>query len=166
MTEYPLRHLSIRVPWHDAGWTGVVCNAPQLNGACAKLKRIASAKKEQAELLIAGKSFDEIPREQWPCCVEERATFMAPFEMEQLKRHALAERSPKHYGHFKPTPQRYPAYSAGVVPFLWMMSKNLEDYGERLELGVDLTREPDLGYETGWVLSVVRSFARDRGVIQ
>ncbi|HEV7506306.1 MAG TPA: AAA family ATPase [Thermoanaerobaculia bacterium] len=106
------------------------------------------------EIHIAGKNFEQLPREQWPCCVEERATFMAPFEMEQTKRHALAEKSPKHYGHFKPTPQRYPAYSAGIVPFLWMMSKNVDEFGDRLELDVDASREPDLGYETGWVHEV------------
>lgn len=151
MTDYPLRHLSIRVPWHDTGWSGVVCNAPLFNGACAKLKRIAGAKKEHAELPIAGKSMEEIPRDQWPCCVDERATFMAPFEMEQVKRHALAEKSPKHYGHFKPTLQRYPAYSAGIVPFLWMMHDNLEEFGNLFELDVDASREPDLGYRTNWV---------------
>jgi len=151
MIDYPLRHLSIRVPWHDAGWTGSVCNAPQLNSACAKLKRISASKKEQAELLIAGKNFDKIPREQWPCCVEERVTFMAPFEMEQVKHHALAERSPQHYGHFQPTPQRYPAYSAGVVPFYWMMKENIEELSDRLELDVDASREPDLGWKTSWV---------------
>ena len=151
MTDYPLRHLSIRIPWHDAGWKGTVCNAPQLNGACAKLKRIASAKKEEAEVPIAGASFNEIPRDQWPCCVDERATFMAPFEIEQEKRHALAKQSRDHYGHFQPTLQRYPPYSAGVVPFLWMMSDKLEELGARLELDVDVSREPDLGYKTNWV---------------
>jgi hypothetical protein len=151
VTEYPLRHLSIRVPWHDSGWTGVVCSEPHLNGACAKLRHIAGAKKEQAELPIAGKSLDEIPRDQWPCCVDERATFMAPFEMEQVKRHALAEKSPRQYGHFKPTPQRYPAYSAGIVPFYWMMRENLDYFGDLLELDIDISREPDLGYETDWV---------------
>ncbi len=154
MTERPLRHISIRVPWHDSGWAGVVCNAPHLNGACAKLKRIAGAKKEEEERGIAGKSLETIPREIWPCCIDERATFMAPFEMEQLKRHALAEKSPKNYGHFKPTFQRYPAFSAGVVPFRWMIYENIEEYGERLGLGVDPSREPDLGYKTHWVHEV------------
>ena len=23
---YPIRHISIRVPWHDNGWNGSVCN--------------------------------------------------------------------------------------------------------------------------------------------
>jgi hypothetical protein len=68
-----------------------------------------------------------------------------------MKRHALAERNSKHYGHFSPTLQRYPAYSAGVVPFLWMMRESLEELGDRFELDVDASREPDLGYDTQWV---------------
>ena len=36
--NYPLKHISIRVPWHDTGWDGRVCAAPRLNGACLKLK--------------------------------------------------------------------------------------------------------------------------------
>lgn len=129
----------------------MVCKAPQLNGACAKLKGIANHKKDTEEQAIAGRSLDELPREQWPCCVHERATFMAPFEMEQEKRHALAAMNPKHYGHFKPTPQRYPAYSAGIVPFLWMMRGQMAHYRDLLDLDVDEDREPDLGYETNWV---------------
>ena len=38
----PLRHLSIRVPWHDAGWAGTVCNDPTANTACLVLKRIGA----------------------------------------------------------------------------------------------------------------------------
>ncbi len=151
MTDYPLRHLSIRVPWHDASWCGVVCNKPLMNGACAKLKRIAGAKNDQLEMSIAGKSLEEIPLDQWPSCVDERATFMAPFAMDQVKRHALAVKSPKDYGHFKPTHQRYPAYSAGIVPFLWMMRHMLEEYGNLFELDVDLSREPKLDYHTNWI---------------
>ncbi|MDP6718639.1 MAG: RNA helicase, partial [Pirellulaceae bacterium] len=151
MTDYPLRHLSIRVPWHDSGWTGTVCNAPQLNGACAKLNRIASSKNEEAEASIAGASFKELSRDQWPSCIDERATFMAPFEMDQEKRHALAKQDPKRYGHFQPTLQRYPAYSAGMVPFQWMMSNNFEELGERFDLDVVASREPELDYKSTWI---------------
>ena len=76
---------------------------------------------------------------------------MAPFEMEHEKRHALARRNPAKYGHFRPTLQRYPAHSAGAVPFLWLMRDNLEEFGNKLELDVDVSREPDLGYHTTWV---------------
>ncbi|WP_169979845.1 AAA family ATPase [Tautonia rosea] len=149
--NYPLRHLSIRVPWHDSGWTGKICDAPRLNGACAKLKRIAAGKDDGFEEGIAGRSFDGLEREQWPCCVEERSAFMAPFEMHQVKRHALAASDPAHYGHFTPTVQRYPAYSAGVVPFFWLMRDNLGTYRDLLELDVDPEREPELNYQTSWI---------------
>lgn len=149
--ELPLRHLSIRVPWHDAGWAGVVCNAPQLNGACTKLKRIAEHKRDEDLKPIAGQSLEELPPPQWPPCVEERATFMAPFEMEHVKRHALASVSKEHCGHFEPTRQRYPAYSAGIVPFRWMMRENMDLYRDLFELDLDEAREPDLGYETSWI---------------
>ena len=151
MRKYPLRHLSIRVPWHDSGWSGMVCSSPHLNGACVKLKRIAADKQDEQELPLAGRSLEELPPDEWPCCVDERATFMAPFALDTVKRHALATKSPKHYGHFRPTTQRLPAYAAGIVPFRWMMKENLEAYGEGFDLGVDLSREPELGYESAWV---------------
>jgi hypothetical protein len=151
MTDFPLRHFSARVPWHDSGWIGSFCNAPKLNGACAKLKRIAGSKNDDKEFANAGESLENIARDEWPPCVDERATFMAPFEMDHLKRHALATTNSKHYGHFQPTPQRYPAYSAGIVPFAWMMRDNLEKHSMELELNADLAREPELGYETNWV---------------
>lgn len=151
MNKFPLRHISIRVPWHDAGWTGTVCGAPHLNGACAKLKAIAGAKNDDVERVIAGKSLAELPRGQWPPCVNERATFMAPFDLETERRHALAVQGSANYAHFKPTLQRLPAYSAGVVPFRWMMNAELENYAERLEIDADKGREPDLGYDSNWV---------------
>lgn len=149
--QFPLRHVSIRVPWHDSGWKGTVCEAPQLNGACAKLRRIAENKAEEKEIAFAGASFQEIPRDKWPCCVEERVSFMAPFEMEHIKKHALANVNTEVYGHFQPTPQRYPAYSAGLVPFGWMMKANMKEFRDLYELNVDEEREPALGYETTWV---------------
>ncbi|NMC31575.1 MAG: AAA family ATPase [Veillonellaceae bacterium] len=151
MKDFPLKHVSIRVPWHDAGWAGTVCHKPHLNGACAKLKGITANKDDLAEQQIAGQSLDEIPCEKWPCCVEERATFMAPFEITVIKRHALAKKSPDQYGHFVETPQRFPAFSAGILPFRWMMKGNLADYQELYELDLDDSREPELGYDTNWV---------------
>ena len=139
------------MPWHDAGWTGIVCHAPHLNGSCTKLKGIAPRKREEQLKAVAGRSLEDLPVEQWPPCVDERATFMAPFEMEHVKRYALAEMNAQHYGHFLPTRQRYPAYSVGIVPFRWMMRANMEEYRDSLELDVDEDREPDLGYKTNWV---------------
>jgi hypothetical protein len=59
--QYPLRHISIRVPWHDTGWDGRVCAAPRLNGACLKLNRIADSRDDAAEEAIAGRPLIELP---------------------------------------------------------------------------------------------------------
>ncbi len=42
-------HLSIRVPWHDRGWDGAVCNDPAANRSCLILSRIAAQKDEKEE---------------------------------------------------------------------------------------------------------------------
>jgi len=54
MSHFPVRHISVRVPWHDAGWAGTVCDAPYLNGACVKLTRIAVGKQKVKEISWAG----------------------------------------------------------------------------------------------------------------
>jgi ATP-dependent exoDNAse (exonuclease V) alpha subunit len=151
MHKFPLRHLSVRVPWHDSGWSGLVCKAPQLNGACVKLKGIANSKNDAKECEIAGKSLNDLAVDELPPCVNERGSFMAPFELEPTKRHALAHMNPDDYGHFQPTPQRYPAYSAGIVPFRWLMRANLENLARDLAVDASLDREPELKYESLWV---------------
>lgn len=151
MTKYPLRHVSVRVPWHDAGWAGLVCSAPQLNGACTRLKGVAAGKDSEKELKFAGRRIDELKQDEWPACVNERGSFMAPFELDHVKRHALAHQMPKVYGHFRPTTQRYPAFSAGIVPFFWLMKENIQYFADSLDIDCDPEREPDLEYESNWV---------------
>ena len=51
--SHPLQHISIRVPWHDNGWNGTVCQHPKHNSACLKLKNIAESKDEEAEAQVA-----------------------------------------------------------------------------------------------------------------
>src|SRR5215813_522124 len=121
--SYPLRHVSIRVPWHDSGWAGTVCKDPKFNTACLKLKGIAESKREVEEEKIQGKSVEELLQLQLrlPPCVKERATFMANFAFTRQAEHPYAETSPTTHGHFRPTSLRHPAYSAAAVPFRWMM---------------------------------------------
>ena len=74
--NYPLKHISIRVPWHDTGWDGRVCAAPRLNGAYLKLKGIAEERDDDAEESVAGSSIRALPQAKWPSCIVERAGFM------------------------------------------------------------------------------------------
>lgn len=148
---YPLRHISIRVPWHDDGWQGTVCKAPKLNAACLKLPRITEKKDENAEDAVAGKSIKILERPDWPCCISERATFMADFPIVRLATHPYTETSPKTHGHFGETECRQPPFSAPAVPFLWMRKDQSERYTKEYDLDVDENREPDLGFSTGWM---------------
>ncbi len=153
-TSYPLRHISIRSPWHDDGWRGTVCQAPHLNGACLKLPRIAEKRVDADEQAVAGKSLEDLPEAQWPACIAERAMFMAPFQYTRMARHPYVKTSPKTHGHFAPTPLPHPAYSAAAVPFLWMRLENLETYQQAYSIDVDKNREPALDFKSAWVQDI------------
>ena len=149
--KYPLRHVSIRVPWHDLGWDGRVCKAPHLNGACLKLKRIGQSRNDAAEQSVAGESLKDLPEDRWPCCVPERMAFVAPFEYTRTANHPYKRTSEGTHGHFAPTSLRHPPYSAPAVPFSWMLRESMESLGEEFGLDVQAEREPELGFKTQWI---------------
>lgn len=147
----PLRHISIRVPWHDDRWKGTVCKQPKLNGSCLRLKRIAENRNDEQEKTVSGQSIEELTENDRPCCVSERAMFMAPFEYTRHAQHPYVRTSPETHSHFTPTPLRHPPYSAPAVPFNWMFQNRMEELGSEYGIEVDLQREPDLGFKTNWV---------------
>ncbi len=152
--RFPLRHISIRVPWHDSGWNGTVCQHPSSNDACRKLKNIAIKKDDSAEDQVAGRSLEDLEESLRPICVAERATFMAPFDFVRHVEHPYFKTSPETHGHFAPTPLRHPSFSAPAIPFRWMTVENLEQLAQEYDLPVDPSREPDLGFETAWVQDI------------
>lgn len=151
--SYPLRHISIRVPWHDNGWCGTVCKNPELNDSCLRLPRISAHRSDIKKMnqceSVKGKRIDELKQELWPCCVAERAMFMSPFEYTRNATHPYTKTSPETHGHFAETPLRHPAYSAPAVPFNWLFREQLEARAE--EYGLNFCPEPDLGFKTEWV---------------
>jgi hypothetical protein len=149
--SYPLRHITLRVPWHDSAWDGTVCRDPKLNSACLRLKRIAGSRDDEAEQAVSGQSLQVLDEGSWPCCVSERAMFMAPFEYTRVAEHPYKATSPDTHGHFAPTPLRHPPYSVAALPFRWMFQESLEYFAEAYKIDVDCEREPDLGWVTNWV---------------
>ena len=122
--KYQLKHLSIRVPWHDSGWNGTICKCPSANNACLALKNCALNRNDKEEDDNAGKSLENLNQEAFPVCVGERATFMAPFTFTKLLNHPYVTVYPNSHGHLKETSLRFPAYSANSVPYRWMSKKN------------------------------------------
>lgn len=160
-----MHHITIRVPWHDAGWTGTVCERPLENTSCLILPRVGAGRCDEAEARCAGERFDALDITQLPPCVGERASFMAPFELRRTITHPYAELYPETHGHFAPTRFVQPPYSAACVPFWWMLRGNVEGsasddrigLAERLKLGWVPDREPAIRnrrgdeVDTAWV---------------
>lgn len=74
----PVHHLTVRVPWHDSGWAGTVCQRPLENTSCLILPHIGEGKRGEVEARCADQRFDQVGAEDLPPCVAERASFMAP----------------------------------------------------------------------------------------
>ena len=161
----PLHHVTIRVPWHDGGWTGTVCTRPLDNSSCLILPRIGEGRRDDVETRYAGQRLDELDRADLPPCVSERVSFMAPFELPRTMTHPYTEFYPDTYGHFAPTRFVQPAYTAACVPFRWMLREKVEGspqddeigIADRLKIGWVPEREPDIHnhqgnpVETAWV---------------
>lgn len=157
-TRYTLKHLSIRTPWHDNAWNGTVCDNPKGNGACLILKNCALNRKDDDEQGNANKKINELEEAQYPVCIGERATFMAPFDIQKTLNHPYVKSSPSSHGHLEPTNVVFPKYSAAAVPYNWMLKENAKQFTELFELGYDETREPKLDWsyskDNNWVQEI------------
>ena len=158
--SFPLKHISVRVPWHDSGWVGAVCKSPSHNTACLKLMNIADNKDDAAEELIAGTTLKGMDSSKFPPCVKERGTFMADFPLERFHEHPYIRSSKETHAHFRPTRMRYPAYSAAAVPYRWLMKPVIFGHNEETPIGlveqhplldVDESLEPELPFKPYWV---------------
>ena len=151
LSQFPHRHISIRVPWHDNGWIGGICKAPGSNTACLILRNIRERKQDELEVVQAGKLINEVPQKNWPPCVTENATFMAPFEFTRTVEHPYQSFSTLHQN-LLPTHLRYPSYSAAAIPFRRMHSDFAWELAQEQNLNVTQEREP-IGdsYLKNWV---------------
>jgi hypothetical protein len=151
--KYQLKHLSVRVPWHDNGWNGTICNNPKANGACLILKNCSLNRNDDAEDKLKGVSISELKSEsQFPTCVGERGFFMAKFPVRKHSKHPYISSSKSTHGHLKETEINFPEYSFGAVPFNWMSKRDSEERIKQLDLDFDPSREPKLDFgESNWI---------------
>lgn len=131
--KLPYQHLSIRVSWHDTGFTGSVCRDPLANSSCLRLTRIAEERDDAREVLLAGKPWDEIQEADMPPCVAERAGIMSTAPRRPVKKHPYSAWN-EVYQKFHPTSYEVPAYSAECVPFRWMLREQAEAKADELRL--------------------------------
>ena len=156
-TDLPLRHLSIRVPWHDTGWNGTVCADPVNNASCLRLHNIHSRRNNSMEVKLRNRRIDELEASHQPPCVAERATFMADFPITRWAQHPYRTTSGAHE-HFRPTPIELPPYTAGAVPFRWVMRREAREIADSLDIVFHDEAEDDvrkvMGFDSTWVQDV------------
>jgi ATP-dependent exoDNAse (exonuclease V) alpha subunit len=151
LKKYPLRHLTARVPWHDSGWSGKICDKPSANVACLKLENILASKNSVEEDKIAGRLFNQLSEGELPPCVRERASFMAPFEHSVEVNHPYHNTSKETHGHFRQTPLRVPPFTVMALPFKWMTLEHGEENADKFDFVFDLNTEPPLNFESKWM---------------
>lgn len=143
------QHISVRVPWHDNGWNGTVCQFPGENNACLRLKNIYENRNDADEIEICGQCMEHL-EERLPC-IGEGSAFMCDKDLVRTTVHPYKKSNPGTHGHFLPTEIVYPAYSFPTRPFAWLMKSNIPALQETFGIEIDQEIEPVLSFETNWI---------------
>ena len=167
------QHISIRVPWKDNGYTGLICNKPCFNTACTRLKNIASNKDDSKEELLAGQIIkgheEEIP------CLSEGGCFMSEETFTKTTIHPYKKNNPSTHGHFLPTDLTYPPFSLPARPFGWTMLSKVDGFGNKIYLeelaekkGIvyDPDIEHEIGENLGWKTNWVQDATNQREIFK
>ena len=136
-----VRHLSMRIPWHDRGWDGHVCNKPLENSSCLTLNLIAESRKDEFEQSVAGKAFDDLESDQRPPCLRASASFLS------ARSHSFESVMPyskwsKDHKHILPRTVHVPAWGVLAIPYRWMLKEEGFNIAKDLKLDASPDREP------------------------
>lgn len=143
------QHLSIRVPWKDNGYSGLVCDKPCYNNSCLRLKNIAEKRNDELEKSLSGRPIagheKEIP------CLSEGGCFMSERSYTKQTEHPYKEGNPETHGHFLQTDLVYPPFSLPARPFGWTLITKVSELSDRFGINYDPAKEPDLPFKTSWI---------------
>lgn len=113
-----MKHISIRVPWHDSNWNGHVCKNPTCNTFCKVLPRI-SISRSTTDCTHASEDWSILPQHERPVCAGENGGFMNQHSYQREFKHVYTGKGGRH-DVLKPTTVDIPAYSALAIPFRYM----------------------------------------------
>ena len=148
-----MKHISVRIPWHDGLWNGIVCHSPKNNPFCLCLKRIQNAKNVTKEESFAGRHFGGIEENNCPPCVKENAGFLSDKPYKTLFQHPYQNRDTQHK-HLKPTFLDIPPYSCLATPFRYLQQNNQKE----LDAKYQLSEEEEAPFPSPWVYGRNRQY--------
>lgn len=151
-----MKHISIRVPWHDNKWNGHVCNCPANNPFCLMLKNICDAKDCDKEEAVASKEWCNLSVDELPACKGENGGFMNENPYRRKFTHVY-QYSSSEIPQKKLFPKivEIPQYSFMGVPFRYLSRDTSEYLNERFPYFAD---DEDAPFSTGWVFGRQRQY--------
>jgi len=157
-----MRHLTVRVAWHDNQWNGAVCRAPSHNSSCIAIERIRRDRRDAHENALAGHAWGALEQRDLPPCIEESGGFMNDSEWTRtfihVSQRTVRRRAPR--SPLRATKVRVAPYTAFAVPYRWMLS----DHQQGIEDEQPQSLPPDEAppHPTTWVFSTTRQEALAR----
>ena len=148
-----MKHLSIRVPWHDNNWNGAVCCSPAANPFCLTLHNILERKNNLDEDKIASKKWCELKPEQLPACKGENGGFMNENTYKRIFVHVYAYKKQLPHSQLLPTTIDVPPFSAFGIPFRYLSKDSQKDMDTKFP-GLSRDEEPPFG--TSWIFGAQR----------
>lgn len=149
-----IKHLSIRVAWHDNQWNGTICSNPNRNGYCTQLPRIYEEKKDNE---VADMPFWSMSPLDLPPCKAEGGAFMNSKEYKRSFQHPYKEYAKANHSHLERTELPVPPFSVFSVPFKWMLNTNQQGINNEYP-GLPFNQFPK-EFRSAWVYDDKRQHA-------
>ena len=153
-----MKHISIRVPWHDNNWQGTICKCPSDNPFCLTLKNIADSKNNGKEDVLSGKEWCDFPSlksKEPPACLGENGGFMNKKAYKRVFKHVYAWGDTPHTN-LLPTTLEIPPYTFTGIPFRYLNLEIQKELDEKLpQLAKD---EPSPFKKSSWVYGSQRQY--------
>ena len=141
-----MKHVSIRVPWHDNCWNGCFCTHPSVNSFCKTLPRIAMSKKCKSEEM-ADKYWGNLNKFILPPCVGENGGFMNSSPYRREFDHVYADKGGRHSA-LRTTGIPIPPFTAYGIPFRYLTNQN-QEYIEQVI--PDIHDDVKAPFTTSWI---------------
>lgn len=149
-----IKHLSIRVAWHDNKWNGRICRKPNSNGYCTQLPRIYEEKTDDEP---GDYPWWEMQSSQLPPCKAEGGAFLNEKMYLRAFTHPYKEYNKANHSHLESTEFEVPPFSVFAVPFWWMLNSNQKEIDSEFP-GLPFNKFPK-EFKTAWVYNKERQEA-------
>lgn len=151
--RYNMKHLSIRVPWHDNNWNGTVCCSPAANPFCMTLHNILEQKPNLDEDRIASKKWSKLDPKSLPACKGENGGFMNEDMYRRTFVHVYAYNSSLPHSKLLPTTVDVLPFTAFGIPFRYMSKDSQKDIDIKCP---SIPADEDAPFSTSWIFGANR----------